>query len=65
MGFLGGKLGYHLLRLISKDGNTGCDGSVYNGRSKIEILFGSQIWSELAGKVVLDFGCGTGNTPLE
>lgn len=66
MGFLGGKLGYQLLRLISKDGETGyCDGSVYHGRSKIEILFGPQIWGELAGKVVLDFGCGTGEQAIE
>jgi SAM-dependent methyltransferase len=66
MGFIGGALGYRLLRLISKDGETGyCDGSVYIGRSKIEILFGPQIWSELAGKVVIDFGCGTGEHAIE
>ena len=66
MGFLGGEIGYRLLRLISKDGDTGyCDGSVYQGRSKMEILFGPQIWNQLAGKVVLDFGCGTGEQAIE
>jgi len=66
MGIIGGTLGYRLLRLISSDGETGyCDGRVYIGRSKIEILFGPQIWSELAGKVVLDFGCGTGEQAIE
>ena len=66
MGIIGGTLGYYLLRLISKNGETGyCDGSVYIGRSKIEILFGPQIWTELAGKVVLDFGCGTGEHAIE
>jgi len=66
MGIIGGTLAYRLLRLISRDGETGyCDGSVYVGRSKLEILFGPQIWSELADKVVLDFGCGTGEQAIE
>jgi SAM-dependent methyltransferase len=66
VGLIGGRAGYHLLRLISKDGDTGyCDGSVYHGRSKMEILCGPEIWNELNGKVVLDFGCGTGEQAIE
>jgi SAM-dependent methyltransferase len=66
MGFVGGTVGYRLLRLVSPDGETGyCDGSVYKNRSKIEVLFGRDIWSKLAGKVVLDFGCGTGEQAIE
>ncbi|HEX5736718.1 MAG TPA: class I SAM-dependent methyltransferase [Blastocatellia bacterium] len=66
MGIVGGSIGYKLLRTISSDGETGyLDGSAYHNRSKIEVLFGKGIWDELAGKVVLDFGCGTGSEAVE
>jgi len=66
MGIIGGALGYHLLRRISKDGETGyCDGSSYVGRSKLEVLLGPEIWRELEGKVVIDFGCGSGADAVE
>jgi SAM-dependent methyltransferase len=66
MGVLGGTIGYRLLRMMCHDGETGyCDGSVYQNRSKMEILFGARIWDELAGKVVLDFGCGAGEQAIE
>jgi SAM-dependent methyltransferase len=66
MELIGGTLGYRLLRSISTDGETGyCDGSAYNGRSKLETLLGPGIWSELAGRVVLDFGCGSGVEAVE
>lgn len=66
MGILGGALGYQLLRRISEDGNTGYnDGSAYRGKSKLEVLFGSGIWTDIAGKVVLDFGCGAGLQSVE
>ena len=66
MGIVGGKLGYRLLQAISADGETGyCDGSAYRNRSKIEALWGAQIWRELEDKVVIDFGCGTGAEAIE
>jgi SAM-dependent methyltransferase len=66
MGVIGGKLGYKLLRLISPGKSKGyCDGSAYFGRSKMEVLLGASIWSELAGKVVIDFGCGSGSEAVE
>jgi SAM-dependent methyltransferase len=66
MGVVGGTIGYRLLRMMCHDGETGyCDGSVYQNRSKMEILFGERIWDELAGKVVLDFGCGAGEQAIE
>lgn len=66
MGIIGGKIGYRLLRAISTDGETGyCDGSAYRNRSKIEALWGARLWSELADKVVIDFGCGTGAEAIE
>jgi SAM-dependent methyltransferase len=33
-------------------------GSSYARRSKVETLLGKQIWDEVRGKVVVDFGCG-------
>jgi len=66
MGLIGGKPGYQLLRWIGSHGQgNSCDGSVYQNRSKIEVLFGSEIWSLLEGKVVLDFGCGEGEQVIE
>ncbi|HJP91463.1 MAG TPA: class I SAM-dependent methyltransferase [Pyrinomonadaceae bacterium] len=66
MGVIGGSLGYHLLRRISVDGQTGyCDGSAYRGVSKIETLVGKQIWDETKDKVVIDFGCGDGEDAVE
>ena len=66
MGLIGGTLGYRLLRSISQDGETGyCDGSAYQGRSKLEVLFGSRIWKEFEEKVVIDFGCGSGVEAVE
>jgi SAM-dependent methyltransferase len=66
MGIVGGVLGYHILRWLSKDGDTGyCDGSAYRDRSKLEVLLGPQIWEEIKDKTVLDFGCGSGADAVE
>ena len=66
MGIIGGSVGYHLLRRISADGETGyCDGSAYEGVSKIETLLGNKIWAETKDKVVIDFGCGDGEDAVE
>jgi SAM-dependent methyltransferase len=66
VGIIGGELGYRLLRRISPAGGEGgCDGSVYEGRSKMEVLFGPGIWDELRDRVVVDFGCGEGAEAVE
>ncbi len=66
MGVIGGSLGYRLLRRISVDGETGfCNGSAYQGVSKIEKLLGKRIWEETKDKVVIDFGCGDGADAVE
>lgn len=66
MGIIGGAVGYHLLRRISSDGETGyCDGSAYQGVSKLEKLLGKQIWEVIKDKVVIDFGCGDGEDAVE
>lgn len=66
MGVIGGSLGYRLLRRISADGITGyCNGSAYQGVSKLEKLLGKRIWEETKDKVVIDFGCGDGTDAVE
>jgi SAM-dependent methyltransferase len=69
MGFIGGAIGYKLLRALSPDGrNDYCASGVpliYQNRSKLEALFGARIWDELSGKAVLDFGCGRGEEVID
>ena len=67
MGVIGGTIGYELLRRISPGGaNVPCgDGNAYEGRSKLDALFGADVWDELRGKRVVDFGCGEGAEAVE
>ncbi len=37
----------------------------YEGKGKIETIFGKRIWDDIRGKTVLDFGCGTGMEAIE
>src|SRR5882672_9343575 len=69
MGIVGGPLGYHLLRWIGRHGPAAepppeqafpWQGKAYADRSKVEVLFGSGIWDQVAGKVVVEFGCADG-----
>jgi SAM-dependent methyltransferase len=63
---IGGKLGYGLLRWISSGhgyGDTAVDS--YDGRRKLESLFGTDIWSQFRGRTVIDFGCGRGEIAVE
>ena len=62
-GIIGGELGYRLLRAI---GNTDtmeavCDEMV---STKIEVMLGPDFWPSIAGKTVIDFGCGYGNEAI-
>jgi SAM-dependent methyltransferase len=66
-GVLGGRVGYQILRRLTKSSVTAgwCDGSAYTGRSKLEVLLGTNIWSMISGRAVIDFGCGEGDTAVE
>lgn len=67
-GVVGSTLAYRLLHHLGRQvaqGADPCDGSAYRDRSKIEALFGPQIWTALAGKAVIDFGCGEGAEAIE
>ena len=62
-GFLGiitGEIGYRLFRRLKKACPDGNITTAYDGKSKMEVFFGPQIWRELADKTVLDFGCEAG-----
>ena len=65
-GIIGGPAGYHILRRLAPDEGSvtskRCDGSAYSGRSKLEALLGPEIWKMISGRIVVDFGCGEGET---
>jgi SAM-dependent methyltransferase len=66
MGVIGGALGYHLLRWLGGTGDSERgNGQPSRAGSKVEALFGPTIWDDLAGKVVIDFGCGTGQEAID
>ncbi|MFL5244737.1 MAG: class I SAM-dependent methyltransferase [Gemmataceae bacterium] len=66
MAIFGGTVGYRLLRWLSPAGKSNNrDDSAYQSSSKLEALFGPSIWDDLSGKVVIDFGCGTGGEAAE
>ncbi len=66
-GFVGGALGYRAVRLFGVHAakRDPCDGTAYLNRSKLEAVFGPRIRAMVAGKVVLDFGCGLGAEAIE
>lgn len=67
MGIIGGSLAVHLLNKASRNGTDVYPvvATAYAQRSKLEILMGCQIWDEVRGKTVLDFGCGHGTEAIE
>ncbi len=63
---IGGVVGYRILKHFWPRGETGyLDGSAYQNRSKLEVLLGDDVWSKVAGKVVIDFGCGAGSEAID
>lgn len=66
-GIIGGRFGYCLLRWLGCRAaqQDPCSGTAYQDRSKMEALFGPEIWAQVVGKVVIDFGCGAGAEAIE
>jgi len=66
-GLIGGNVGYLILRRLSRhrDIEGHCSGAAYKGVSKLEALFGPQIWQQVAGRTVIDFGCGAGDEVVD
>ncbi|GEM_PF-477287 len=64
---IGGELAYHVLRCFPTpySWQSRLDASSVPAPSKLEVHWGPNIWNELAGRTVLDYGCGTGGDTLE
>ena len=56
---------YRILRRISPRAPDCCSGAVYEGKSKLSTLLGDEILDRIAGRVVIDFGCGKGTEAVE
>lgn len=66
MAIIGGVAGYRILKRFWPKGETGyLDGSAYESKNKLEALLGEDVWSKISGKVVIDFGCGSGAEAVE
>ena len=63
MGLLGGQLAAAILKRYVWHDVEASPG--YEGRAKLESLFGPGIFDQIKDKVVLDFGCGLGSEALE
>src|SRR5262245_36329611 len=68
MGVIGGGVGVRLLNYASRGGTVSAFPDIataYLKTSKLEVLFGPSIWTDVRGKDVLDFGCGPGTEAVE
>ena len=60
MGIVGGAIGYRFFKYLVGVSPGNEVTTAYDGQSKMEVLFGPQIWDELRNKTVVDFGCEGG-----
>ena len=58
-------LQYQVLKRISPGAPDCCNGAFYEGKSKLAILLGDDVFERISGKVVIDFGCGEGAEAVE
>lgn len=66
MGFIGGRLGYAVLRRIGqRKSRPRVDGTPYSGRGKLAALLGPSFLREISDRVVIDFGCGEGSEAID
>jgi SAM-dependent methyltransferase len=56
---------YRILKMISPGAPDCCSGCAYEGKSKLVVLMGADFFARIAGKVVIDFGCGAGVEAVE
>jgi 2-polyprenyl-3-methyl-5-hydroxy-6-metoxy-1,4-benzoquinol methylase len=56
---------YRILERIFPVAPDRCSGRIYEGKSKLAVLMGDEFFSKIAGKVVIDFGCGEGADSVE
>jgi SAM-dependent methyltransferase len=60
MAFLGGELGYRLLRALWSGPTDHLSGKAYANKDKLQLVLGLNVYEEFEGKIVVDFGCGEG-----
>jgi SAM-dependent methyltransferase len=58
-------LQYRLLRRIAPREPQHMTGEAYRGKSKLAVLLGADVLRQVAGRTVIDFGCGAGETAIE
>ncbi len=56
---------YRILKKLSPGAPDCCSGSAYQGKSKLGVLMGDEFFDRIAGRVVIDFGCGEGAEAIE
>src|SRR6266480_7099893 len=56
---------YRILKIISPGAPAACSGCAYEGKSKLGVLMGADLFTKIAGKVIIDFGCGEGADTVE
>jgi SAM-dependent methyltransferase len=56
---------YRILKKISPGAPDCCGGDSYEGKSKLEILMGKEFFAKIAGKLIIDFGCGDGTDAVD
>jgi len=54
-----------ILKKISPGSPDCCSGAAYGGKSKLALLMGNEFFASIAGKSVVDFGCGDGSDAIE
>lgn len=59
------ELQYRILRAIAPTEPTHMSGAAFAGRSKVGVLLGPTFLQEVAGRDVIDFGCGDGAESVE
>lgn len=68
MGIIGGQIGYEILRFIAPRYNNSSNNTEETPEqldTKLERSFGAKLFALIENKVVIDFGCGTGNYSVE
>ena len=56
---------YRILKKLSPGNPDCCSGNAYAGKSKLAVLMGGDFFDAMAGRVVIDFGCGEGADAVE
>jgi len=66
MGLIGGSQAYRFLRWYAAGKEAASEvATAYSGKSKLRILLGDALLSEVRDRDVIDFGCGEGNEAIE